>query len=160
MCSEIFDIVSALESAEGKGTTFYSFLNTTKQADDKAIAKAYRKRSLELQSVSHRAGDFTTALVYTSADLFPSCRSPDKNPNDKKIQDRFARLGVIANILKDAEKRKRSVAQAQVCPRASSCSRLTVSDAITATTTFTTTACPSGVVRSLGSPRALWNSRS
>ncbi|POY70741.1 hypothetical protein BMF94_6151 [Rhodotorula taiwanensis] len=78
---EIFDIVSALESAEGKGTTFYSFLNTTKQADDKAIAKAYRKRSLELH--------------------------PDKNPNDKKIQDRFARLGVIANILKDAEKRKR-----------------------------------------------------
>ncbi|GAA5979352.1 hypothetical protein JCM10908_002892 [Rhodotorula pacifica] len=78
---EIFDIVSALENAEGKGTTFYSFLNTTKSADDKAISKAYRKRSLELH--------------------------PDKNPNDKKIQDRFARLGVIANILKDSEKRKR-----------------------------------------------------
>ncbi|GAA5885158.1 hypothetical protein JCM3774_006329 [Rhodotorula dairenensis] len=78
---EIFDIVSALETAEGKGTTFYSFLNTTKSADDKAISKAYRKRSLELH--------------------------PDKNPNDKKIQDRFARLGVIANILKDSEKRKR-----------------------------------------------------
>lgn len=52
MRSEIFDIVSALEGAEGKGTTFYSFLNTTKSADDKTIAKAYRKRSLELQSVS------------------------------------------------------------------------------------------------------------
>lgn len=49
--SEIFDIVSALETAEGKGTTFYSFLNTTKSADEKAIAKAYRKRSLELQRV-------------------------------------------------------------------------------------------------------------
>lgn len=49
--SEIFDIVSALETAEGKGTTFYSFLNTTKSADEKAIAKAYRKRSLELQQV-------------------------------------------------------------------------------------------------------------
>ncbi|GAA6023024.1 hypothetical protein JCM8202_000319 [Rhodotorula sphaerocarpa] len=78
---EIFDIVSALEGAEGKGTTFYSFLNTTKSADDKTIAKAYRKRSLELH--------------------------PDKNPDDKKVQDRFARLGVIANILKDSEKRKR-----------------------------------------------------
>ncbi|KWU41466.1 hypothetical protein RHOSPDRAFT_13082, partial [Rhodotorula sp. JG-1b] len=84
---EIFDIVSALETAEGKGTTFYSFLNTTKSADEKAIAKAYRKRSLELQQ---------HVYIY----------SPDKNPNDKKIQDRFARLGVIANILKDAEKRK------------------------------------------------------
>lgn len=43
--------MSALETAEGKGTTFYSFLNTTKSADEKAIAKAYRKRSLELQQV-------------------------------------------------------------------------------------------------------------
>jgi DnaJ-class molecular chaperone len=41
--------VSALETAEGKGTTFYSFLNTTKAATDKEINKAYRKRSLELQ---------------------------------------------------------------------------------------------------------------
>lgn len=78
---ELFDIVSALESAEGKGTTFYSFLNTTKSATDKEINKAYRKRSLELH--------------------------PDKNPDDKKIQDRFARLGLITNILRDAEKRKR-----------------------------------------------------
>ncbi|KAK4056271.1 hypothetical protein OIO90_002714 [Microbotryomycetes sp. JL221] len=78
---EIFDIVSALETAEGKGTTFYSFLNLTKGANDKDIAKAYRKRSLELH--------------------------PDKNPNDSVIADRFARLGVIVNILRDAEKRKR-----------------------------------------------------
>ncbi|CEQ39057.1 SPOSA6832_00526, partial [Sporobolomyces salmonicolor] len=33
--------------------------------------------------------------------------SPDKNPDDKKIADRFARLGLIASILRDAEKRKR-----------------------------------------------------
>lgn len=64
MCSEIFDIVSALESAEGKGTTFYSFLNTTKQADDKAIAKAYRKRSLELQSVGSLPDDTNRAREY------------------------------------------------------------------------------------------------
>ncbi|GAA6024829.1 hypothetical protein JCM11491_005668 [Sporobolomyces phaffii] len=78
---ELFDIVSALESAEGKGTTFYSFLNTTKSASEKDINKAYRKRSLELH--------------------------PDKNPNNKKVEDRFARLGLITNILRDAEKRKR-----------------------------------------------------
>ncbi|GAA6043049.1 hypothetical protein JCM8097_005132 [Rhodosporidiobolus ruineniae] len=78
---EIFDLVSALEAAEGKGTTFYSFLNTTKSASEKDLARAYRKRSLELH--------------------------PDKNPDDKKIADRFARLGVINTILKDGEKRKR-----------------------------------------------------
>ncbi|GAA5924626.1 J domain-containing protein [Sporobolomyces koalae] len=78
---ELFDIVSALESAEGKGTNFYSFLNTTKSATEKEINKAYRKRSLELH--------------------------PDKNPNNKKVADRFARLGLITNILRDAEKRKR-----------------------------------------------------
>lgn len=78
---ELFDIVSALEGAEGKGTNFYSFLNVTKAASEKDINKAYRKRSLELH--------------------------PDKNPNDKKIEDRFARLGLITSILRDAEKRKR-----------------------------------------------------
>ncbi|GAA6000551.1 hypothetical protein JCM10207_004546 [Rhodosporidiobolus poonsookiae] len=78
---EIFDLVSALEAAEGKGTTFYTFLNTTKGATDKELSKAYRKRSLELH--------------------------PDKNPNNKKIADRFARLGVINAVLKDEDKRKR-----------------------------------------------------
>ncbi|TNY23384.1 DnaJ-domain-containing protein [Rhodotorula diobovata] len=77
---EIFDIVSALESAEGKGTTFYSFLNVTKGATPQEINRAYRKRSLELH--------------------------PDKNPDNKKIADRFARLGVIGNILRDDERRK------------------------------------------------------
>ncbi|KAL8291809.1 hypothetical protein RQP46_002067 [Phenoliferia psychrophenolica] len=78
---EIFDIVSALETAEGKGTNFYSFLNVTKGATEKDISKSYRKRSLELH--------------------------PDKNPDDKVIADRFARLGTIAGILRDAEKRAR-----------------------------------------------------
>ncbi|BGP22260.1 DnaJ family protein [Rhodotorula toruloides] len=78
---EIFDLVSALEAAEGKGTNFYSYLNVTKSVEEKALNKAIRKRSLELH--------------------------PDKNPNDKKVADRFARLGVIAEILRDAEKRKR-----------------------------------------------------
>ncbi|KAM0751597.1 DnaJ-domain-containing protein [Meredithblackwellia eburnea MCA 4105] len=78
---EIFDIVSALESAEGKGTTFYTFLNVTKSATEKDISKAYRKRSLELH--------------------------PDKNPDDKVVAARFARLGTIAGILRDAEKRER-----------------------------------------------------
>lgn len=34
-------------------------------------------------------------------------RSPDKNPNVPMIQERFSRLGVIANLLRDEEQRKR-----------------------------------------------------
>ncbi|SGY69006.1 BQ5605_C004g02940 [Microbotryum silenes-dioicae] len=78
---EIFDIVSALEQAEGKGTTFYSFVNVTKSATEKDITKAYRKLSLEMH--------------------------PDKVGDDKVVADRFARLGTIVGILRDAEKRKR-----------------------------------------------------
>ncbi|GAA94520.1 uncharacterized protein L969DRAFT_100587 [Mixia osmundae IAM 14324] len=78
---EIFDLVSALELAEGKGTSFYSFLNVTPTATSADIGRMYRKRSLELH--------------------------PDKNPHMKGAPERFARLGVIANILRSEEKRKR-----------------------------------------------------
>jgi DnaJ homolog subfamily C member 1 len=35
--------------------------------------------------------------------------SPDKNPGVKGIQERFARLGVVASILRNQEGRERSV---------------------------------------------------
>jgi hypothetical protein len=35
-------------------------------------------------------------------------RSPDKNPNDKTIHERFARLGVVSTILRNKESRDRS----------------------------------------------------
>ncbi|KAG6911179.1 hypothetical protein DXG01_003046 [Tephrocybe rancida] len=78
---EIFDIVSQLEAAEGKGTTFYSWLNVPSTAPTAEISKAYRKMSMQLH--------------------------PDKNPDVKGIHDRFARLGVIATILRNKESRKR-----------------------------------------------------
>ncbi len=46
---EIFDLVSALEGAEGKGTTFYSFLGVPSTATASEITKAFRKRSIQLQ---------------------------------------------------------------------------------------------------------------
>ncbi|KAK4705103.1 hypothetical protein P7C70_g1104, partial [Phenoliferia sp. Uapishka_3] len=108
---EIFDIVSALETAEGKGTNFYSFLNVTKSASEKDISKSYRKRSLELQYVplASNAEFPSSAFRVSRADHNSRCftQSPDKNPDDKIIADRFARLGTIAGILRDAEKRKR-----------------------------------------------------
>ncbi|CAK9780104.1 DnaJ-domain-containing protein [Cutaneotrichosporon oleaginosum] len=78
---EVFDLVAALEASEGKGTSFYSFLGVEPSASNAQITKAYRKRSLELH--------------------------PDKNPGVANIQERFARLGVIAQILRDSTKRER-----------------------------------------------------
>ncbi|KIJ70043.1 hypothetical protein HYDPIDRAFT_178413 [Hydnomerulius pinastri MD-312] len=78
---EIFDIVGALEAAEGRGTTFYSWLDVPSTASIAQINKAYRKKSMQLH--------------------------PDKNPGVKGIQERFARLGIIANILRSSEGRKR-----------------------------------------------------
>ncbi|KAG1752710.1 DnaJ-domain-containing protein [Suillus paluster] len=78
---EIFDLVTALEAAEGKGTTFYSWLDVPQTATLTQINKAYRKKSMQLH--------------------------PDKNPGVKGIHERFARLGIIATILKNTEGRKR-----------------------------------------------------
>jgi hypothetical protein len=38
-------------------------------------------------------------------------RSPDKNPGVKGVQERFARLGVVASILRSEEGRERSVSR-------------------------------------------------
>ncbi|KAJ3736254.1 DnaJ-domain-containing protein [Lentinula guzmanii] len=77
---EIFDLVSAIEASEGKGTTFYSWLNVPSTASTSEIAKAYRKLSMQLH--------------------------PDKNPGNKKIAERFARLGVVSAILRNPASRK------------------------------------------------------
>lgn len=46
---EIFDLVSALEAAEGKGINFYSFVGVEPGATVEVINKAYRKKSMVLQ---------------------------------------------------------------------------------------------------------------
>ncbi|KAJ7713756.1 DnaJ domain-containing protein [Mycena maculata] len=78
---EIFDLVSAIQASEGKDTTFYSWLDVPSTATTAEIAKAYRKKSMLLH--------------------------PDKNPNDKTIDERFARLGVVSTILRNKESRER-----------------------------------------------------
>ncbi|KAG9016634.1 hypothetical protein FRB90_002749 [Tulasnella sp. 427] len=78
---EIFDLVSAIEATEGKGTTFYSWLEVSPKATVPDINKAYRKKSMQLH--------------------------PDKNQGVKGINERYARLGVVAAILRDGERRER-----------------------------------------------------
>jgi len=78
---EVFDLVSALEKAEGKGVTFYSWLEVSPTASTADIGRAYRKKSVTMH--------------------------PDKNQGLKNIEERFARLGVIAKILRNKEDRER-----------------------------------------------------
>jgi len=78
---EIFDLVSGVEAAEGKGTTFYSWLGVSSSASMADIGRAYRKKSMLLH--------------------------PDKNPGVKGVQERFARLGVVSSILRSEEGRER-----------------------------------------------------
>jgi len=78
---EIFDLVSAVEAAEGKGTTFYSWLEVPPSASMAEIGRAYRKKSMLLH--------------------------PDKNLGVKGAQERFARLGVVGSILRSQEGRER-----------------------------------------------------
>lgn len=78
---EIFDLVSAVQASEGKGTTFYSWLDVPPTASAADVAKAYRKLSIKIH--------------------------PDKNPNVKGAHERFARLGVVSSILRNPESRQR-----------------------------------------------------
>lgn len=59
------------------------------------------------QEESHHAvrkPDDTLRLIQA---LTPLCSSPDKNPGVKNIEERFARMGVIAKILRNKEDRER-----------------------------------------------------
>ncbi|KAG9093437.1 hypothetical protein FS749_014386 [Ceratobasidium sp. UAMH 11750] len=78
---EIFDLVSELETHEGPGTTFYSWLDVPHTASQAVLNKAYRKLSIKLH--------------------------PDKNPGVKGAHERYARLGKINAILKSSEGRER-----------------------------------------------------
>ncbi|KAK9480034.1 hypothetical protein V1514DRAFT_303077 [Lipomyces japonicus] len=78
---EIFRLHEEIEQNEGKGVNFYHFLGLSTGSSSTAdqITKAYRKKSRQLH--------------------------PDKNPS-AKATERFARLGVVANILRGSDKER------------------------------------------------------
>jgi DnaJ-class molecular chaperone len=83
----------------GKGVDFYNHLGISSSATLGELNKAYRKKSLELQYVQL---PLPIRIKYGKL-----MTSPDKNPGVKDIQARFARLGVITQILRSPESRER-----------------------------------------------------
>ncbi|KAG0234103.1 hypothetical protein BGW41_001240 [Actinomortierella wolfii] len=77
---EIFDLVDALEKAEGKDVNFYSWMGVTKNTPKPEIERAFRKMSRSLH--------------------------PDKNPSPD-AQEKYARLKNIVSILRDDYRRER-----------------------------------------------------
>ncbi|KAF9395001.1 hypothetical protein CPC16_009604 [Podila verticillata] len=77
---EIFDLVDALEKAEGPEVNFYSWMGVTQKTPKPEIERAFRKMSRTLH--------------------------PDKNKGPK-AQEKYARLSSIITILRDDAKRDR-----------------------------------------------------
>ena len=105
--SSLSGYLRRLETLAGKGTTFYSWLDVPSTATTAEISKAYRKKSIQLQYVNlFRSSDKYSTYAHTNV-FFDVAVSPDKNPGVAGIHERFARLGVIAAILRGSESRKR-----------------------------------------------------
>lgn len=113
---EIFKLKDEVEAAEGPGVTFYDFLGVPASTSAEEISKAFRKRSRALHpdKVKHS---------FIASKSTPQPRKPgekrkpgvhvSKGPSEREIQrfvkqaeERYSRLGVVANILKGPERER------------------------------------------------------
>lgn len=102
-----------------------------------------RSSQQSLQEKEHAASvRFRPSRCYTSITYYGPVPSPDKNPDVKGIHERFARLGVIAAILRDPVGRKR-------CAYATYIYYETLKRYMTGMITFTRMVYPSGEVQDI-----------
>ena len=112
MDHEIFRLRDEIAAAEGPETTFYDFLGVRPSASQEDISKAYRKKS-RLIHPDKAKQSFIASRAQTISKNRPGqnkkkpgvrvAKPPSENEiqaHVKKAGERFARLGVIANILK------------------------------------------------------------
>ena len=78
----------------------------------------YHRLPLWPRSAVHIAKRACSSSALLGSPVSTSCSyilssncSPDKNPGVKGVQERFARLGVVASILRSEEGRERSVSR-------------------------------------------------
>ena len=109
---EIFRLHDEIAAAEGPETTFYDFLDVKPSASQDEISKAYRKKSRLIHPDKAKQSFIASRAQPTSkAKAGQKKKKPgvhvSKHPSESEIQahvkkasERFARLGVIAQILK------------------------------------------------------------
>jgi len=101
---EIFRLRDDVVAHEGANTTFYSFIGVTRKATIDEIRRAYRRRSTKLHPDKARQAFINSyskdkqAKTGSTKKLSPSQKEVDVFMKD--AGERFARLGVIANILR------------------------------------------------------------
>lgn len=106
---EIFRLKDEVEASEGPDVTFYDFLGIEKSASQDELNKAYRKKSrlLHPDKVKQQfIADKTTGKDKKKASKKPGVHV-SKGPSQSEIKattkaasDRFARLGIVTNILR------------------------------------------------------------
>ncbi|KAF2142166.1 uncharacterized protein K452DRAFT_298155 [Aplosporella prunicola CBS 121167] len=108
---EIFRLRDEVIASEGPDATFYSFLGVKPQASQDEINKAYRKKSRLLHPDKARQQYLATYSKPAAKDKQQAKKKPGvtvrKQPTqkemrafDKEASARFARLGIVANILR------------------------------------------------------------
>jgi len=113
---EIFRLRDEVQASEGEDVTFYDFLGVKPSATIDDINKAFRKksRSLHPDKVKH---SFVASKSTPSPKKPGEKRKPavhvSKGPSQREIQkvakqanDRYSRLGVVANVLKSPQRER------------------------------------------------------
>ncbi|KAI9053277.1 hypothetical protein LZ554_002242 [Drepanopeziza brunnea f. sp. 'monogermtubi'] len=111
---EIFRLRDEVEASEGLGVSFYDFLGITPSANQEEINKAYKKKSRTLHpdKVKQQFIANKTAGKDKSKSGKPGVKV-NKGPTQAEIKatakaasDRFARLGIVTNILRGASRER------------------------------------------------------
>lgn len=107
---EIFRLRDEIEAAEGADVTFYDFLGVKPSASFEEIEKAFRRRSRSLHpdKVKHSfIASRSTGVPRKPGEKRKAGVHVSKGPSPREIQrfvkqanERYGRLGVVANILK------------------------------------------------------------
>lgn len=106
---EIFRLRDEVELSEGVGVSFYDFLGITPSANQEDINKAYRKKSRTLHpdKVKQQYISEHTKKTTAKGDKPGVTVTKNKKPSQAEIKtatkaasDRFARLGIVTNILR------------------------------------------------------------
>ncbi|KKY20034.1 hypothetical protein UCDDS831_g05024 [Diplodia seriata] len=106
---EIFRLRDEVVTSEGPDASFYSFIGVAPSASQDEINKAYRKKSRQIHPDKARQ----TYLSAYKKDKSSGKNKSGKQPSakelrqfDKEASARFARLGVVANILRGPERER------------------------------------------------------